>query len=104
MRQVSNITFTFEELATAEFNALEPLASPLLDNLLRNAPGFAKNPHHGIYNYDNTLGVHNLISVQENGLFVIMHDGLAFERHPLIAYLETVLPKHFSDIEFVNTP
>ena len=100
MRTVCSVKFSFDDLAGAHFDAEPPVVSALLDDLLRRAPDFAQCRHHGVYNYNNTLGVFNTIRIQRDGLFVIMHDGKCFDTHPLIEYLTTTLADSFRDIQF----
>ena len=95
MRKVCDITFTFADLATAEFDSDSPCVSPVLDKLLRQAPSFVRCPHHGIYNYECSLGASNTIRIQQSGLFVIMHDGDCFDSHPLFTYLQSELTAIF---------
>ena len=100
MRKVCEIAFTFDGLASAEFDAITPCISRTLDDLLRGAPSFARCLHHGIYNYKCSLGSFNTIRIQKSGLFIIMHDGKCFDSHPLIAYLKSELISLFPDAQF----
>lgn len=100
MRTICDVTFECDELTGAEFDALSPNVSQTLDRLLRGAPSFVRSPHHGIYNYECSLGAYNTIRIQKTGLFVIMHDGTSFGHHPLLVYLEAELPARFPIVRF----
>jgi hypothetical protein len=100
MRAVANVTFIFDGLSGAQCGAAMPVVSDVLDDILRKAPGFAKCYPHGVYRYRNSLGVHNTIRIEADGLFVIMHDGRCFGRHPLIEYLHSALLPLFPDARF----
>jgi hypothetical protein len=100
MRKVCDITFEFDDLTGAEYDAQTPRVSQTLDAVLRGAPSFVRSPHHGIYNYECSLGACNTIRIENTGLFVIMHDGECFDRHPLLVYLEAKLPTLFPSVRF----
>ena len=103
VRKVCDISFVFTELATAEFDSATPIISSLLHELLTDAPSYSRCPHHGVYNYDCSLGACNTIRIQKTGLFVIMHDGQRFDSHPLVTYLKSRLPNMFPDVQFQST-
>ena len=100
-RKVCEIRFSFDELAFAEFDSDSPKVSPVLDQLLRRAPAFERCMHHGIYNYDCSIGSDNTVRVQKSGLLVIMHDGECFDQHPLLDYLQSEMYALFPDAQFI---